>query len=282
MKPIKIMTDSLSDIPKEFVAKYDISVLPLTIRFGDEEYKDGIDLNSEEFFDKLKKCEQLPTTSQVPPSEFMREMKKAVDNGFEVIVINGSSGVSGTHQSAMMAKNELDTEDITVIDTLALSYTCGLIVVEAAKMAKEGRGKEEILKKIEDMKRKVGHIFSVETLEYLKKGGRLSATKAAIGTVLNVKPMLTIKDGKVEPLDKVRGNKKIIPKMIELAKEMGLKQGSQYVCIAHGANLEGLEKLKEEMVKVFAPKELVVTEIGCTIGTYTGPGLLAILFIKGE
>ncbi|WZL71752.1 DegV family protein [Clostridiaceae bacterium 35-E11] len=282
LKPIKIMTDSLSDIPKGLVAKYDIAVLPLTVRFKDEEFKDGIDLNSEKFFHKLQEAEQLPTTSQVPPSEFIREMKKALDDGFEVMVINGSSGVSGTYQSAMMAKNELDTEDVTVIDTLALSYTCGLIVVEAAKMAKEGRGREEILKKVEAMKSKTGHIFSVETLEYLKKGGRLSAAKAAIGTVLNVKPILTIKDGKVEPLDKVRGSKKIIPKMIELAQESGLKQGCPYVCIAHGANKEGLDKLKEEVLKSFTPKELVITEIGCTIGTYTGPGLLAILYVRED
>ncbi|QZY57340.1 DegV family protein [Crassaminicella profunda] len=280
MKPIKIMTTSLSDIPKELIEEYDITVLPLTIRFGDEEFKDREDLSAEEFFSKLRESDELPSTSQITPGIFMSEIKNVLENGYQVMIINGSSGVSGTHQSALMAKKELESEDITVIDTLALSYTCGMIVVEAAKMAKEGKSKEEIIDRIEEMKGKADHIFSVQTLDYLKKGGRLSATKATIGKILNVKPILIIKNGKVELFDKVRGNKKIIPKMIQIAKERGLKHGTEYVCIAHGGNIEGLEKLKEEMMNVFEPKKIVITEIGCTIGTYTGPGLLAILYMR--
>lgn len=281
MKPIKIIADSLSDIPKELAAKYNISVLPLTIRFGDEEYKDGIDLSTAQFFEKLKTTSQMPSTSQVPPHEFLVEMKAALNDGYEVIVINGSSGVSGTHQSALMAKQQLDTEEVTVIDTLALSYSCGMIVVEAARMAQAGKTKEEILHRIEEMKKRVDHLFSVETLEYLKRGGRLSATKAAIGTILNVKPILTIQEGKVETLDKVRGSKKIIPRMIELAKERGMQKGCEMIGLAHGDNLEGLEILKEEVIREFEPKELVTTNIGCTIGTHTGPGLLALLYLRG-
>ncbi|TCO79476.1 DegV family protein [Marinisporobacter balticus] len=282
MKPIKIITDSLADIPKELVEKYDIAVLPLTIRFGEEEFKDGIDLNAQEFFVKLQESNELPGTSQVPPNVFLDEMKDAVKNGYQTIIINGSSAVSGTYHSAIMAKNELAHEDITVIDTSALSYSCGMIVVEAAKMARKGKTKQDILHRIEEMKERIDHIFSVETLDYLKKGGRLSATKATIGKILNVKPILIIDDGKVELFDKVRGSKKIIPKMIELAKQRGLKRGSAYVCIAHGANRAGLQKLKEAVMDAFEPKKLIETEIGCTIGTYTGPGMLAILYMKGE
>lgn len=282
MKPIKIVTDSLSDIPKELIKEYDITVLPLTIRFGEEEFKDGIDLSAEEFFIRLQEAKELPGTSQIPPNIFLDEMKKAIKNDYEIIIINGSSGVSGTYQSALMARNELENENITVIDTLALSYSCGMIVVEAAKMAKAGRTKQEILDRIEEMKNKIDHIFSVETIDYLKKGGRLSATKATIGKILNVKPILIINNGKVELFDKVRGSKKIIPKMVEIAKQRGIKRGSEYICIAHGANMDGLERLKEVVMDTFEPKKLIVTEIGCTIGTYTGPGLLAILFMKGE
>ncbi|MTI56334.1 DegV family protein [Geosporobacter ferrireducens] len=282
MKPIKIITDSLSDIPLSLVRQYEISVMPLTIRFGSQEYKDREDITTGQFFEKLKQSEQLPNTSQVPPNEFMREMEKALKAGYEVIVINGSSGVSGTHQSALMAAKQLDSTQITVIDTLALSYSCGMIVVEAARMAKEGKSKEEILHRIENMKKRVDHLFSVETLEFLKRGGRLSATKAAIGTILNVKPILTIQDGKVEPLDKVRGSKKIIPRMIELAKERGIERECERMGIAHGMNSEDFEVLKQEVIKEFAPQELVSTEIGCTIGTHTGPGLLAVFYLRGN
>lgn len=281
MKPIKIIGDSLSDVPKDMVVKYNISILPLTIRFGDEEYKDGIDLNPTQFFEKLKISSQPPSTSQVPPHDFLVGIEHALDNGYEVIVINGSSGVSGTHQSALMAKMQLNSDQITVVDTQALSYACGMIVVEAARMAQAGKTREEILARIEDMKGRADHLFSVETLEYLKKGGRLSSTKATIGTILNVKPILTIADGKVENLDKVRGSKKIIPRMIELAKERGIQKGCEIIGLAHGNNIEGLEILREEVLREFEPKELVMTNIGCTIGTHTGPGILALLYLKG-
>ncbi|QEK11843.1 DegV family protein [Crassaminicella thermophila] len=282
MKPIKIMTTSLADIPKELVEAYDITVFPLTIRFGDEEFHDQVDLSTEEFFRRLRTSETLPTTSQVPPNVFLEEFKNTLENGYEIILINGSSEISGTHRSSLMAKNELGSEDITIIDTLALSYSCGMIVVEAAKMAKEGKNKQEILDRIEDMKNKVDHIFSVETLEYLKKGGRLSATKATIGKILNIKPILIIKDGKIELFDKVRGSKKVIPKMIEIAEQRGIKRHSEYICIAHGGNVEGLEKLKKEVMNAFQPKKIITTEIGCTIGTHTGPGLLGILYMRDE
>lgn len=282
MKPIKIMTTSLADIPKEIAKEYDILVLPLTVRFEDKEFKDGVDLSSKEFFRKLNESEKLPKTSQVTPNIFLREMKDALDQGYEVIVINGSSAVSGTHQSAENAKEELDTDDITVVDTLALSYSCGMIVVEAAKMAKEGKSKKAILDRVYDMKNKVDHIFSVETLEYLKKGGRLSSTKATIGKILNIKPILTIEDGKVEMIDKVRGSKRIIPKMIDLVQKRGIKKGAEYICIAHGDNTCGLDKLKEAVIEAFEPKRIITAEIGCTIGTYTGPGILAILYVRGE
>ncbi|WP_129596180.1 DegV family protein [Anaerophilus nitritogenes] len=282
MKPIKIMTTSLADVPKELAKEYDITILPLCIRFGEEEFKDGVDLHSEEFFQRLKDTGEVSQSSQIPPSIFIKEMKTLLEKGYQVILVNGSSKVSGTHQSSIMAQNEIGNEDITIIDTMALSYGCGMIVVEAAKMVKEGKSKEEIINRIEEMKDKVDHIFSVDTLDYLQKGGRLSATKATIGKILNVKPILTIQDGIVEPFDKVRGSKKIIPRMIELAQERGLKKGSEYICVAHGGNKENFKKLKEEIVQVFETENMIEMEIGCTIGTYTGPGFLAIIYIKNE
>lgn len=280
MKPIKIMTDSLSDIPLELREKYDITVLPLTIIFGEEEYKDGIDLTIDQFFTKLETAKNMPRTSQVTPLDFLIEIEKALNEGYQVMIINASSQASGTHQSALMAKNQLNTDDVTVFDTMALSYGCGMIVVEAAKMAKEGKTKEEILHKINDMKNRIDHIFSVDTLEFLKRGGRLSPAKAAIGTILNVKPILTIEDGVVDPLDKVRGTKKVIPKILELAQQRGLDKGVKSLCVGHGGNPEGLEDLKDAIQKEFAPEEIITTEIGCTIGTHTGPGVLVIFYLR--
>ncbi len=280
MGKIRIIADSMSDIPRDLIKKLNIKVIPLTVRFGSEEFKDGVDLTGEEFYNKLELHSEVPSTSQIPPSGFLQAIEESIEEGYEsIIIINGSSEVSGTHQSASLAKAEIQNDDVFVIDSRALSFGCGMIVVRAAEMACEGESISEIIKEVENMIKSVEHIFSVDTLKYLHKNGRLSTTSMALGTLLNVKPILTIKNGKVEPLDKVRGNKRVIKTMIELAKEKGLKQGSR-VTLAHSLNIEGIESLKEELINDINLKDIIVSEIGCTIGSHTGPGTLAMFFIN--
>ncbi|SKC75542.1 DegV family protein [Maledivibacter halophilus] len=279
MDKIKVITDSLSDIPKDIAVKYDISVMPLTVRFGTKEYKDGIDLTTEEFYKKLEEVEEMPKTSQVTPVEFKGAILEAFDKGYDsVIIINGSGQVSGTHQSAVIAKEEINRESIYVFDSTALAYGCGMIVVEAAKMAHDFRPLGEILEKIEKMIDGSQQIFSVDTLKYLHKNGRLSTGKMALGTLLNVKPILAIIEGKVEPIDKVRGNKKLYKRLIEVCKEKGLQKGAK-IGLGHAANREGLSTLRSLIEEEISPSEIIETEVGCTIGTHTGSGVLAIYFI---
>lgn len=280
MKKIKLITDSLSDMPKQIADKYNINVLPLRIRFGAEEYRDGVDLSSEEFYKKLEIFEEIPQTSQVTPIEFKKAIQEAFEEGYEkVIIINGSGGVSGTYQSAVIAKEEMDNDNVHVFDSRSLSYGCGMIVTRAAEMVEEDKPLDEILEKIGAMIEGSHQIFSVDTLKYLHKNGRLSVGKMALGTLLNVKPILAIIDGKVEPIDKVRGNKKLYKKMIEICKKNGLKEGSR-ISMGHAANKEGLQHLKELVMKELNPSEIVEADIGCTIGTHTGAGVLAIFFIS--
>ncbi|SHJ83795.1 DegV family protein [Paramaledivibacter caminithermalis] len=280
MNKIKFITDSLSDIPKDIADKYDISVMPLTIRFGTEEFRDRVDLSPEEFYRKLEEYEEIPQTSQVTPIEFKKAIKKAFDDGYDnIIIINGSGGVSGTHQSALIAKEEMGKGNIYVFDSRSLAYGCGMIVVEAAKMALHKKPLDEILHKIKQMIDGAQQVFSVDTLKYLHKNGRLSTGKMALGTLLNVKPILAIIDGKVEPVDKVRGNKKLYKRLIEICKEKGLKKGAK-IGLGHAANPQGLSKLKELIEKEISPSEIVITDVGCTIGTHTGRGVLSIYFIS--
>ncbi len=280
MNKIKIITDSLSDIPKKLADELNITVVPLTVRFGTEEYKDGIDITNEDFYRKVEKSEEIPSTSQVPPSEFKSAYEKALEEGYEyIIVINGSSRVSGTHQSAILAKNELDNENIHVIDSRSLSFGCGMIVVKAARMIKENKSIDEVLEEINKMVDGAEQIFSVLTLKYLHKNGRLSTSKMVLGNLLNVKPILAIVDGVVEPIDKVRGSKKLIKKMIEISKERGLKEGSM-IGIGHACDIDRVEDLKREVENNLNPEEIIVSEIGPTIGTHAGPGTLAIFFIR--
>lgn len=279
MKGIKIITDSLSDMPKDIAEKYNIKVLPLTVRFADGEYKDGVDLTAVEFYKKLENADEIPQTSQVNPGEFKQAIEEALEEGYEsIIIINGSGGVSGTHQSAVIAKEELDNDNVYVFDSRSLSYGCGMIVTMVAEMVEEGKPLDEILSNLKQMIKGAQQIFSVDTLKYLHKNGRLSTGKMALGTLLNVKPILGIIDGKVEPIDKVRGNKKLYKKMIEICKENGLKKGSR-ISIGHAANERGLEILKKLIIEELNPSRIDEADIGCTIGTHTGAGVLAIFFI---
>jgi len=276
---IQIITDSMIDLPKEIIEKHNIIVIPLTIIFGDKEYRDGVDLTNLQFYEKLSQSEELPKTSQISPNTFIEVFKKMLNEGNEILCINGSSRASGTHQSAIIAKNSLESDKIQVFDTMGLSFGGGLFVYEAAKMIQEGTNLNELIKRMNEMKLSADHIFTVDTLEYLKKGGRLNPMKATIATMLNIKPILTVTDGLVEPLDKVRGSKKVVGKMIELAKKRGVNFEDKVVGISHANCPKTLAILKDQVLKELNPKELVITEIGCTIGTHAGPGTLAIFYI---
>lgn len=279
MDRIQIVADSMIDLPKDIVEKHNIIVVPLTIIFDNKEYRDGVDLTNCQFYEKLSQSEELPKTSQITPNTFMEIFKKALEEGKEILCINGSSRASGTHQSAVIAKNSLESDKIEVFDTMGLSFGAGMFVYEAVKMIEDGKLLNEIINKLNDMKLNVDHIFTVDTLEYLKKGGRLNPMKATIATMLNIKPILTVTDGLVEPLDKVRGSKKVVGKMIELAKTRGVNFENKVVGISHANSPEALAVLKEQVLKELNPKEIVITEIGCTIGTHAGPGTLAIFYI---
>lgn len=279
---VQIVTDSMTDIPQSMVEAYGIEVVPLTIHFGDEEYQDGVTLSKAEFYEKLKHVKELPKTSQVTPYAFEQVFRKHLSEGKTVLCINASSRASGTHQSALLAKQSLEGEPITVFDTMSLCFGAGLFVYEAAEMAQRGCGVEEIVQHLQSMVGKVDHVFTVDTMEYLKMGGRLNPMKAMIGELLHVKPILTVKDGLVEPLDKIRGNKRVFSKMIELAKERGGSFKNKSVTIAHAADLEKALLLKERVEEELKPKEILMVEIGCTIGSHAGPGTLALFYKNHE
>ncbi len=280
MSNIQIITDSMTDVPKALAEKYNIKILPLTIIFGEEEFRDGVDLSYSDFYTKLKEVKELPKTSQISPIVFKEAFQEALKAGKEVICINGSSRASGTHQSALLAKQELEGDRIDVLDTMGLSIGAGMVVIEAARLAEEGLERSAIVEKINSRKEAVEHIFTVDTLEFLKKGGRINPMRALVGGMLNLKPILTVKEGLVESLDKVRGSKKVIGKMVELAKEKGEDFSGKTVAIAHANSPDKLSELREEVIKVLNPKEIIETDIGCTIGTHAGPGTLAIFFYK--
>ncbi len=169
MNNIQIIIDSMIDMPEDILDKYNIIVMPLTIIFGDDEYKDGVDLTDTQFYEKLSKSKDLPQTSQISPSTFIEVFREVLDKGKKILCINGSSRASGTFQSAVVAKKSLESDKIEVFDTMALSLGAGIFVYEAAKMVSEGKGLKEIIEHLNAIKMRVDHIFTVDTLEYLKK-----------------------------------------------------------------------------------------------------------------
>lgn len=279
MSKIKIITDSTSDLPRGIAEKYDIEVLPLTIFFDKDEYRDWVDIAPNAFFERMRNSEKLPTTSQVNPNSFKEKYELFLKDYDHIISVHLSSDASGTYNSAVIAREMVGEDKVTVIDTRNYTYGFGQMVIEAAEMAGERRTKEEIVDRINYLIDNVKTLFVVDTLEYLKKGGRLSATKATIGTLLNLKPILTVDDGKIVAIDKARGMKKALKRIVEIMQEQGTNLKDQKVKLGHADNLEHLRDFEAAIEETCGKFEMEEFEIGCVIGVYCGPGTVVIHYI---
>lgn len=275
MDNIKIICDSLSDIPMELIEKYDIEVVPLSIMFNEKEYIDGIDITKVEFYKMLRENDKLPKTSQVTYMAFKNIFEKYISQNRQIIYIGGSSKTSGTYQSAVMAKNDIKQGSINTFDSLSLSIGIGCMVLIAAKLAKEGKKVEEILNHLENLRSNVSLLFTVETLDYLQKGGRISLAKATIGNMLNIKPILCLEDGLIKPIFQVRGKKQAINKIVDIIKEQYGEDLSNKQVIVGCGDID-LEALKKKLNEEFKLEELLEVNLGSCICAHTGPGVFGI------
>ncbi|MBC7087545.1 MAG: DegV family protein [Tissierellales bacterium] len=282
---VKILTDSASDLPEEIIKEYDIDVLPMTIMKDDKEYKDRIDISPKVIFDGMRNKEVFKT-AQVTPIAFEEKFEQYAKQGIPVVYVGFSSELSATYQSSVIARDSVLTKypdaKIEVIDTLGASGGFGLIVLEAAKFAKAGKEVDEILDRVNLAKESIDHIFTVDDIEYLYRGGRVSRTSAVLGGMLNIKPILEVKDGKLIPLEKVRGKNKVFTRMVELMEERSIDKDftNATICITHGDDLESALKLKELIEKRYNANNFIINMIGATIGAHSGPGTLALFYPK--
>lgn len=277
MSNIKIICDSLADIPAELVQKYDIEVVPLSIMFDDKEYIDGIDITKVQFYKMIRENDKLPKTSQVTYMAFKNVFEKYTSQNKNILYIGGSSKMSGTYQSAVMAKNDIKEGSINTFDSLSLSIGIGCIALIAARLSEQGKSVEEILNHLENLKNNTSVLFTVETLEYLQKGGRISLAKATIGNMLNIKPILCLQDGSIKPASQARGKKQVISKIVELIKEQhGQDLSKKQVIIGCGDNDADLEVLKKKLNQEFKVEEILEVNLGSCISAHTGPGVLGI------
>lgn len=282
---VKIITDSGCDLPKEIIEEYNIEVLPLFVYLEGNEYLDGETIQPKELYNNMRRG-KIYTTSQVPPSKFKEIFIRYAENKDEVIYIGFSSRLTGTYQSALIAKEEVlemyPDFDIYMLDTKCASIGFGLVVYKAAKMLKEGKSKAEIIKSIEFNSKHMEHIFTVDDLEYLLRGGRVSRAAAMIGGLLNIKPVLDVEDGKLMPREKVRGRKKALKRIVEIAEERGVGLKDQIIGISHGDDIEAVEMVKRMFEENFGCRNFLINMVGCVIGAHSGPGTLALFFLNAK
>ena len=244
---IKIITDSTSDIDVTYAKELNIDIVPLKVIIDGKEYKDRVDLQPDQFYSLLEKSEVLPTTSQPSPQEFLNYYEEAKEKGDSVIVMTLSGTISGTYQSANIAKDLAEYENIYVIDSLNATQALRLLVLKAVALREEGKDAETIFNELQAYKERVRIVAFVDTLEYLCKGGRMSKTVAAAGTLLKVKPIIGLRDGKLEMFSKARGAVKATAKIIELIHEDGEIDFKEPICIGYTGNDEGLEKFEQAL-----------------------------------
>ena len=278
-KGIKIVSDNCCDLPPEILRRYGIKQIHMLVRFGDQEIKPG-EMSNDEFYKKMANSPILPKTSQPVTEEIIQVYSSLLEErDTEVIGIHMSSDLSGTVQSVQMVKEMLQEPRLHIIDSLKASMGLGLMVLEAARLAEKGAEASTILNRLEEMRSSVQCIFSVQNLEYLISGGRISKGKGLIAGVLNIKPILCIDDnGFIIPYEKARGHRAALKKVLDIMGDLGNNLSGQTVGISHAVALEDAMYLKENMEQRFGVKEVVIGEIGPVIGSHVGPGTFSIFF----
>lgn len=278
---MKIYTDSSSDLPKSFFKEHDVGLFPLRVHLNGQEYRDVLDIPPTTIYDEMRKGAS-PKTSQVSPETFLTEFKKLAENNEEGIYIAFSSNLSGTYSTAVMVANQVKEQypnfHFKIIDTKCASLGQGLVVKKALELREKGLSLDELAKEVQRYADHMTHLFTVEDLKYLANGGRISKSSAFIGGMLNIKPILHVEDGRLVPLEKVRGRKKSINRMIELMIERGGDFSNKIVGISHGDDLSFVEDVKAVIAEKLHPKGFEITMVGAVIGAHSGPGTIAIFF----
>lgn len=280
-----IVSDATLDLSKEIIEEYDIHVIPMELQMGENSYAyhpDEKEITCKAFYERLRNGEEAKT-SQINPVVFQEFVEPYLKEGYDILYIAFSSGLSGTYNTGRMVAQELQEEypecKIECIDSLSASIGEGLTVLYAGKMRKEGASFEQVTEWVRENCTKVCHWFTVDDLFHLKRGGRLNTVEAAVGTVLRVKPVLSIgKDGKLAVVSKVRGLRKGIDYIKERLVQDGINTKEQTVIVGHADNLEAAETLKSMLMTEGLVKEALISNIGPVIGSHTGTGVIALVF----
>ncbi|MSQ31718.1 MAG: DegV family protein [Dehalococcoidia bacterium] len=274
---VRIVTDSTADIPSDVAKSLDITVVPLSVRFGSESFKDGVEISSDQFFEKLQKNQVLPKTSQPSVGEFLE-----MYSGFardQIVSIHVAQQLSGTFNSATVAAQLAGAERIAVVDSRLVSMGLGMVVIETAKKTNAGMGFREASQYATDCIKRVHCLLTLDTLEYLQKGGRIGKAQAFLGSTLGIRPLLSVKDGEVHPVERLRTRAKAIERVLELTN--AIPKASRYY-VMHSVAQQDAETVAKRLRDSFPGKEVGIGKLGPVIGVYAGPGTVGVATLEAE
>jgi DegV family protein with EDD domain len=285
MAKVAVVTDSTSNLPPEVIGNLPVFVVPLHVIWGDSNLLDGVDITPDQFYVRLKSDKNLPTTSQPTPAAFKSIFVRLLEEGYDVLTITISAKLSGTMDSATQAKAMLPGPRIELVDSMTTSLAMGFQVLAAARAAIQGASLKETLAVAEKARANTGIYFVLNTLDYLHRGGRIGGAAAFVGTLLNLKPILEVRDGRIEPLERVRTSSKAIDRLLDLFDEKVRKSnGSVRVCTLHTDTPTEAQELLNRAKQRFGTSEIVESFVGqvpSVLGVHTGPGALGIGFMTG-
>lgn len=280
MNKIVLVSDSTCDLSKEIIEQRNIKIIPLYVTFDENTYRDGVDITTKELYEKVEQTGKLPKTSAISPGDFISFFEPFIEEGNEVIYISIGSKLSGTYNSANLAKDSFDDGKITVIDSKNLSSGIGLLVLKASDMINKGMTPKEIKEAVELLVPKVRSQFAIPTLDYLYKGGRCSTLSMLVGGVLLVKPIIQVKDGAMDVYKKAMGKMaRALDIMLDDYEALKDEIDDTYVMITHSIAEKSSQYMIEEVNRRYQPKQLIETQAGCVISSHCGKGTIGILYL---
>ncbi|MEC0368854.1 DegV family protein [Paenibacillus chibensis] len=283
MSQVKIFADSTCDLPREWLQKYDIGLIPLYVTFGDQTFKDGVDITTQQLYAKVSETGSLPKTAAPSPADFIQAFSPSIEEGREIVYISLSSELSSTYQNAVIAADEFPEGKVTVIDSLNLSTGIGLQVMKAVKAAEQGKTPGEIAEIIARVKPRVETEFVIDSLDYLYKGGRCSGMQNLVGSLLKIRPVIKVIDGKMTPAYKVRGKReKALEQMLSNALEQRDHMDNDLIFVTHSLAEEDALELKRILEEKTDAREVAVSDAGCVISSHCGAKTIGILYVKKE
>ena len=276
-----IVTDSSAYLPPDLVATHPIRVIPLTLNWDGQTYRDGVEIQATEFYNRLSTSSTLPSTSQIPPGDFENIIKELLVVDYDVLLLPISSGISGSYQSAASVVNNFPADRVVLLDTKLVSMALGFQVLAAARAAAAGANLTECKQTAQQAYGHIGVFFTVDTLKYLAAGGRINSAKRLLGAALDIKPILEIRDGKIELVNSVRTRNKAIDRMLQMVeKEIGGRSPVR-ISVFHALAPETAEELLETARLRFSPIEYFLSEISPVVGSHVGPSTVAIAYHAG-